>query len=77
VLKLVVQQMLAEPMQTPLLSKSGSGLEAQLDSAAQMDPRAVENIALIFEMVSHVRSLYDPLGMDMIKAVSFVSLTFI
>ena len=80
VLKLVVQQMLAEPMQTPLLSKAGSGLEEQLDAASQvssfllfasffsslitsffllyaasqMDPRAVTNIALIFEMVSHV-----------------------
>ena len=54
VLKLIVQQMLAEPMQTPLLSKAGSGLEAQLDAASQKDPRAVTNIALIFEMVSHV-----------------------
>ena len=56
--KLVVECMLAEPKQTQLLGKSGSGLESQLTNALEEaksgGTAAMNNLALIFDMVGLV-----------------------
>ena len=56
--KLVVECMLAEPMQTQLLSKAGSSLECQLDNAMEEaksgGTTAMQNLALIYQMVGLV-----------------------
>ena len=58
--KLVVECMLAEPIQTQLLSKAGSSLECQLDNAIQevksgyYRTTAMQNLALIYQMVGLV-----------------------
>ena len=56
--KLIVECMLAEPKQTQLLGKAGSGLECQLANALEEaksgGTSAMDNLALIFDMVGLV-----------------------
>ena len=56
--KLVVECMLADPIQSQLLSKTGSSLECQLDNAMEEaksgGTTAMKNLALIYQMIGLV-----------------------